>query len=264
MANPKKAYIVNLSCLHKLYPIHSAGFAAFANLYQHYYSHHFLSYLAYPVDLVRVGIIYYKNQHTINNYKLGKITTEEFKREMLKAFDFLQNKENAQQLLIDAWNKIIDFDPAHDEKIKSLFEKAKQEEAKVFIVSNTNELNVRKILGHFYTIGGVAWNNTPNISCEKSPIPIQLTEDGNICLCLSYRYGEFKSPELQQTLPAGTPSLLQHIVRNLKDMGYTESNIKVISQFSGDMQEAKTLGLPAEKDEMFFSSLSPDQQARPN
>lgn len=93
-------YIINLSTIHSLAPI-STVLDNFAKL--HYdYANSWLHFEWY--SKLWVSLKYLTMTATINEYKLGKINTEEFIERFLCIFYFLKNNpqvENPQQLLKD-------------------------------------------------------------------------------------------------------------------------------------------------------------------
>jgi hypothetical protein len=211
---------------------------------------------------------------TINPYKLGKMTTEEFLEKMCDIFSFLvkeeqdysediaelsqqtqgqvvpievdetDNKQIAKALLEQAWTTGIDFTEEDKAKLQHLLKRA--EEEPIYFISNTNHLDVNKILRFFqenFPDGG--WLEKIDIAPlnEEEEKPIQIAD--NIYLCLSYRYGAFKTPKENTTYKTGTPSLLQIVVTGLQSGGTTNiADIKIISQYEKDLQAAREIGIP--------------------
>ena len=104
----------------------------------------------------------HNNATLIQPYRLGKIPTEEFLQSILNIFDFLKDatlddedlqrlagrkfssQEPVLQLLEEAFNEVIYMDENRALRFSHLVAKAEQEP--VYLISNTNELDVLKII----------------------------------------------------------------------------------------------------------------------
>lgn len=177
----------------------------------------------------------------IEPYKLGKNSTHEFLENLSKIFPFMNdlNKEDRHELLAKAWNASIQIGDKHD-RFKYLAERAKEEP--VYLISNTNELNVQGIMKLFSeTFAELKLNLKADINITHSQKPVEILP--NVFLCLSYRYGSFKTQ-----LPS-TTSLLDTLVKQTSD------SVSVVSQYSGDLERAKELGVAnVMKPEDFYGS----------
>lgn len=201
------------------------------------------------------------DKQLIQPYKLGTINTEQFLQNLLQIFPFLRDvaeedeamlqlnegesysHEFALSLLENAWNEIIDLDETCPSRFSTLVA-ASQAEA-VYLISNTNELNVLKILRLLKKQNpDIAFNTPLDLSVRESNEPIEIAP--NIFLCLSYRYQLFKTvTDNHSANPHSTMSLLNHLVK-VQLSGVATSDIRVVSQFSGDLVEATKLGIPAD------------------
>lgn len=267
--------IVSLSSIIQLRPI-SSGVEAFAKLCDKY-SQGCCSPCCPSVftQLSNAAWVIFKYRQnlntTINPYKLGKLTTEEFLDRMLDIFSFLKdehlvfpqeeidrlwknkkefialknstqeghlsNREIALALIEEAWSAIINFEDADAVKFESVVSAGEP----TYFVSNTNELNVNKILnllrGHFLRI---QWCENIDISV-RSEKPIEVAP--NIYLYLSHQVGSYKTDVDNHEVQNSTPSLFKKLIGQLEvDL----SKIEVISQYPKDLEEASRLGVPDE------------------
>jgi hypothetical protein len=167
----------------------------------------------------------------IEPYKLGNITTEQFLHNLTEIFYFMKDIDAGYRnaLLIDAWNASIKMSEFTQDRLSRLVEKAESEP--VFLIANTNELNVKAVLDLFkQKYPNLQFNNGFDVSIKESKEPIEILP--NIFLCLSYRYKSFKAENVT------TGSILEELVQQ-----NNSENITVVSQFDGDLQKAKQLGI---------------------
>jgi hypothetical protein len=201
------------------------------------------------------------DKQLIQPYKLGAINTQQFLQNLLQIFPFLRDvvaeqeamvglnggesysREFALSLLEHAWNEIIDLDETRVSRFPRLVAQSQAES--IYLISNTNELNVLKILRLLRKQNPhIAFNAPLDLSVRESKEPIEIAP--NIFLCLSYRYQLFKTvTENRSANPHSTMSLLNHLVKEQLS-GVASSDIRVVSQFSGDLAEANKLGIPAD------------------
>jgi hypothetical protein len=236
--------IVNLSAIHTLRPIRSSleEFARICDensesslcccpgFFQHYSNFAWVAwqYKSHFKDLIQP-------------YKLGKLTTEEFLANLKCIFPFLQAEDSDQQL-IDAWNTIISLEGSFIDRFGYLAEEATSADP-VYLISNTNELNVIKILTLLKEKNPeIKFHDPVELSVESSFEPIEIAP--NIYLCLSYRYQLFKTVEQNNTKnneisPYSTMSLLNYLVeKQLKS-----KDVDIISQYPNDLKEAQRIGI---------------------
>ncbi len=236
--------IVNLSAIHTLSPVRSSleEFARICDensesslcccpgFFQHYSNFAWVAwqYKRHFKDL-------------IEPYKLGKLTTGEFLTNLKNIFPFLQ-AEDADKQLVDAWNAIISLDDSVIDRFGSLTNEATPE-APVYFISNTNELNVFKILALLKEKNtGIKFYDPVDISVEPSKDPIEIA--ANVYLCLSYRYQLYKTVDKSQAKDNtislhSTMSLLNYLVNTqLKS-----ADVTVISQYPNDLREAQRIGV---------------------
>ncbi len=166
----------------------------------------------------------------IEPYKLGKISTPEFLENLSKIFYFMQDmdKETRDSLLANAWNASIKISEKTQDRLSQLVEEAKTHP--VYLISNTNELNVTAILALFKESNpDLKFNEAVDTSIMDSKEPIEILP--NIYLCLSYRFGAFK------TEAVSTVSLLEDLSKKIV------SPITLVSQYPGDLRKGEQLGL---------------------
>lgn len=302
--------IVNLSSIHQppsipkglgaftaLCDEYSTGWMSFSNSLFHYTN---MAWVAAKYQLAISSLI--------NPYKLGNLTAREFiggfqgmmyflKDMILKDDD--RNKQNIQAnlsnyflltgkdvsdltdqdyifaLLEDAWNALIEFQPSDHTKISKLTESLADDP--IIFVSNTNELNVHKILCYLYSnFSDINWYDLTAQPLSEEGI---LTLAPNIYLLTSYHAHTFKTDPVNQQALNDTPSLFTQLfgflTREVEDVAGVEAaeeeevvdgekpngkrsvadfepcsphgnnfdNIQVISQYPGDLTAVQELEL---------------------
>ena len=266
--------IVNLSSLHSLRSI-KTGVDAFVELCDRYSKTGCFS--CCPSLFTKLSntawVMYFYQQNLstlINPYKLGQINTHQFLEKILRIFNFLDddtiifdkndrdrivsNKNNflstkgistlsdrniALALLEEAWNAIIEFSDADAVKFDYVLSESKKEP--IYLISNTNELNVHKILCLLKQKFPQITFNDVDLSVNSEGNNEFLEVAPNIFLCLSYKTHLFKTTSENKESQATTPSLLRHLVNKLQS---DKSNIKVVSQYGKDLEEASRLDIP--------------------
>jgi hypothetical protein len=227
--------IVNLSAVHQLKPIREV-LNKFADLHYQYAPSWFGKWYGYSQLWTRIQ--FFRNQTLINNYKLGKITTDEFIKTLSTIFDFIPSGKNPTQLLTDAWNSLIVWDAKSTERLKTLISKNEP----IYFISNTNPLNIEKIIEFFN-------ENYPDITWqipEEATIAAPLKLADNFYLCPSYQFKEFKE---------GTPGLIAILKQYLLAKGEKLENILLVSQYKPDLVKAGTLGIKSEQADQFFPAI---------
>jgi hypothetical protein len=228
-------YIINLSTIHGLAPL-STVLDNFAKLHFDY-ANSWLHFEWY--SKLWVSLKYWTMTVTINEYKLGKINTEEFIEHLLGIFYFLKNNpqvENPQQLLKDTWNSLITWIPKSTTKLQTLVNKNQF----IYFISNTNPLNIKKVIELFE-------ENFPNdwkLPEETEAKPLEIAN--NFYLCTSYQYKEFKE---------GTPGLIVKLKEYLLNKGEKLKNILLVSQYIGDLDKANELGIESQSADQFFPKV---------
>jgi len=186
----------------------------------------------------------YKMNYTslIEPYKLGKISTEKFLDNLSQIFYFMKDmdKDTRNSLLANAWSSSIKIGNNTQSRLDVLIEKAENEP--VYLISNTNALDVQTILNLFQkNHPDLQFNKNVDIRVNDTKEPIEILP--NIYLCLSYRYGAFK----EET--ATTVSLLEHLSKQVP------TPVTLVSQYQGDHKKAAQLGLrDAQTAEEFYNS----------
>lgn len=179
----------------------------------------------------------------IEPYKLGKIDTKAFLENLSSVFNFMDymDEDARDKLLIDAWNTSIKITEFTKDRLRVLVQKA--ESGPVYLIANTNELNVRAILSLYQEMyPDLEFKKDIDIGIHNTQSPIEILP--NIFLCLSYQYGTFK------TKAVTTMGLLENLSTKL------EKPISVVSQYSGDREKAKELGLEVLDLNEFYRSAS--------
>lgn len=267
--------IVNLSTIHSLYPV-SRSVQAFAELCNNYST----GCLNFCPSFFRSGTNYawvmyqYQVQYKalIEPYKLGKITSRQFLTNLLTIFDFLDddnfvcsisdsvkiagcsNTEANLALLENAWNATIGLDDDRITRFTTLAEQARKEP--VYLISNTNELNVNKIIQLLQRNNPEIRFNQVDCSVVDDKRPIEIAP--NIFLCLSYRYQLFKTQSQNSAATNSTMSLLRYLVEEQLP-AREKMDIHVISQHPADLAEAVKLGIDSantHKDSDYFRELT--------
>lgn len=256
--------IVNLSSIHTLHPT-SKSIESFVQLCNKYSSGCFSSCPTLFKSWSNYAWVMYQysmnDKQLIQPYKLGAINTEQFLQNLLQIFPFLRDVPAEQEtmvrlnggesyshkfslsLLENAWNEIIDLDETRLSRFPSLVTQSQAEP--VYLISNTNELNVLKILRLLKEQNpDITFTAPIDLSVQENKEPIEIAP--NIFLCLSYRYQLFKTVgENRNANPHSTMSLLNHLVKKQLS-GVDTADIRVVSQFLGDLAEATKLGIPAD------------------
>jgi len=279
------AVIVNLSTILTLRP-DSTSIDKFAKICDSY-AHgclsglrHASSFFKNPVHQVNYAWVKLqyrlKFNELIKPYEQGLITTPQFLQNLKSIFNFLDDVEelNAEDkqmlkeqanlfstdpklaLLETAWTETIGIEEEHAARFPGLIEKNKDEP--IYLISNTNELYVRKIIALLKQQNPSIKFFDPidlSVKAESDTTPIEIAK--NVFLCLSYRYGKFKTEDQH---PPTTMSLMKHLVT--QQLRLPLEQVEVISQFPGDLAEASALQISdwnIHTDTDYFASISPRQ-----
>ena len=142
-------------------------------------------------------------------------------------------------MLEEAWNEIIDLDDTRLSRFPSLTAQSEP----IYLISNTNELNVLKILQLLKVNNpSVEFYSPIDLSVKEDKKPIEIAP--NIFLCLSYRYQLFKTMKDNHNInPHSTMSLLNHLVNEQLLRTSDISAIHVVSQYPDDLREARRIGI---------------------
>lgn len=224
-------------------------------------------------------------QHSMNDkeliqpYKLGQINTTEFLQNLLSIFSFLNDitgeqkgavsvdnispysaKNFAFSLLEGAWNANISLDALTASRFGHLITQAAAEP--IYLISNTNELNVLKILRLLKQYcPQVNFYPSVDLSVKADSTPVEIAP--NVFLCVSYRYQLFKTSEQNANAKAhSTTPLLTHLINN--QLTADKSKITVVSQYEGDLKEAAKLGIEKTNsyhaDDFFEATIALDKK----
>ncbi|KTD22294.1 Uncharacterised protein [Legionella lansingensis] len=192
-----------------------------------------------------------KYKSLIEPYKLGNISTEDFLDNLAEIFYFMDDMSTGERnkLLKEAWNASIKMSEHTQDRLRQLVEKAASE--KVYLISNTNELNIQAILDLFKEqYPDLPFKEKIDISIQDNKEPVEILP--NIYLCLSYRFKTFKSENVT------TVSLVEELVKENQDEEFT-----VVSQYAGDLKKAEQLGIiHIQKAEEFYFSEATDLLVR--
>ena len=237
--------IINLSSLHK-YSISETvyQFVKMSNEYSQGYLSCAPFFVQNTFNYAWVMLKY--NEHYkvfIEPYKLGRLSTDTFLDNLAAVFNFLSElpREKRHDILASAWNSSISLDDEMIKRLSIIIEASKTQS--VFLVSNTNELNMAAILKLFLHAFKEKCMESLDISIKDSQEPVEIMP--NIFLCLSYRYCAFKDGY------HSTASLIDLVSQSLKD------NVTVVSQFQPDLDKAKELGLGCVEAGSFYSLSMP-------
>lgn len=265
-------FIVNLSAIHTLDPV-SKNLAAFTEICNRYSKSCFSSCpgLFSWTNHGWVAYQYYsKYKSLIEPYKLGHLDSNQFLENLVTLFSFLHQAELDEDALIEqrlnvhfssnvkhalleeAWNAGIRL----DETAKDRFPLLVDRQEPVYLVSNSNELNVLAILALLKAQNPtIKFTEDIDLSVTEDQKPIEIAP--NIYLCLSYRFRLFKTASQNNSVnPHSTMSLLKHLVEN--EIKTPKAEIQVVSQFADDLVEAEKIGLPKENlhpANLFFNPL---------
>lgn len=183
----------------------------------------------------------------IEPYRLGNISTDEFLQNLAEIFYFMDEENDMgiherNRRLAKAWNASIKMSPRTDYRLCQLAERAQSEP--VYLISNTNELNMQVILDLFIRENPDLVFNNVDINIRKNREPLEILP--NVFLCLSYQFKTFKS----EAVTTGT--ILEELVtRN------SGQHITVVSQFEGDRNKSRQLKImDVQTDEEFYHSAS--------
>jgi hypothetical protein len=229
-----QVYIVNLSSIHKLKSILQV-LNQFADLHYRYAPSRLGRWKLY--SLIWTALQYRDIIPSINEYKLGKINTVDFIKKLQTIFSFLPAQES-DKLLTGAWNSLILWDEQSTERLKALLNEHKP----IYFISNTNPLNIEKIIEFFNeNYPDITWQ-LPEVTAEK---PLEIAD--NFYLCPSYQFKEFKE---------GTPGLIAILKKYLLDnKGGKLENMLLVSQYKADLNKAKELGIESQSADVFFPNV---------
>lgn len=230
-------------------------------------------------NIAKVTYDYNKNLGSIiNDYKLGKMETTDFFACMLQHFNFLirediqfldidkkrianssylltqrnrgdllTNRDIALGLLEEAWNAVIKFSHEDLKKFESLLKIANDNNEPISLISFSNEANINYIIS-------ILQQNFPDVLYKdinispNNPEPFIKIAD-NISLHVSYHQKAYKVTRSDnnphQPIVVTTSSILQNLVQNASEENEL-NEIKVVSQFPDDLNEAARLGIPAD------------------
>ncbi|WP_342220768.1 hypothetical protein [Rickettsiella endosymbiont of Miltochrista miniata] len=224
-------YIVNLSTINKLKPL-SEVLDEFADL--HYqYAQSWLHYKWY--SKLWVSSKYLTMTHAINDYKLGKIDTDTFIKKLQEIFYFIPTDKNPKKLLENAWNSLISWDEQSTQRLNYLITKNQP----IYLISNTNELNIEKIKHDIDSATKKTWDWQEQ---TLGKCKFQISE--NFRLMTSYENSVFK-----------TEGLTANLVEQLLIEGKIHENIMLVSQYQPDLAKAKALGIKSKPADQFFPAV---------
>lgn len=232
-SNPQDAQviIVNLSTINKLKPI-SEVLDQFADL--HYqYAPSWLPYKWY--SKLWVCSNYLTMARTIHDYRLGKIDTEMFTKQLHDIFYFIPANKNPCELLKKAWNSLITWDDQSTQRLNYLIEK----NLTLCLISNTNELNIQKIKQYIDNATKKTWDWQ-----EQTLGKCKFHIDKNFRLMTSYENKVLKSD-----------ALIEKLVEQFLIEEKTRKNIILVSQYKPDLAKAKILGIESMASDQFFPSI---------
>jgi hypothetical protein len=237
--------VVNLAMLHDYSLKETIGhFAEICNRYStrsvpsnFFQSNFHQAWLAYN----KAWVVCQLNKHNktlIEPYKLGQITTSKFLRQLSLIFDFLPPMAQTEKdaILIHAWNQSIKANAETRGRLALLINKALSAKEPVYLVSNTNELNMREVAKILK-----AENANLNVEAlfaggaKQSGVKLA----NNFYFLGSYQTGQFKFGKDQQL------GMLASLMRGM--------NCEVTFVGSGtDLERARALGMQSISETAFF------------
>lgn len=197
-------------------------------------------------NYIWVCMQYRSFKNLIEEYRLGRKSTDQFLAALGKIFSFLNAKvKDPKKLLAATWNQMIEWDKDSSANLAQLLEHAKHGE-RVYLISNTNRLHIARILELFAEHQpGLPWKLDEAQKETPDPKPIEIAP--NVFLCLSYRYGLFKE---------GTPGLIAEVAKPLKD-------VTLVSQYPQDLVRGHSLGLKTlSADRYYHTKMEPQVAAK--
>lgn len=289
LTNDQEVLVVNLSLLTKLTSIYTEVMPEFIWLCTDSPRSSYLSCCPssffYAADMVWVLSQYKKFQHEIDSYKFkfvsGESDTTTFLQKMLNILSFLEKQSYSEQFIAGlfaarhefyvlhkitdlkeltpkliafarleaTWNKLVAA--IDEERFSSLLVQAKTKP--VYLISNTNELNLYKILT-LAMKGALANTNSKQKALQaiieelqSSQKPVEIAP--NLYLYLSYQVKSSKT--------TGLIDKLYDELATTSDNTIKPNNVTVISQFDGDLNLAKKQGMLFQKGAEFFDMSSP-------
>lgn len=204
----------------------------------------------------------------INPYKLGNITSSQFIQNLRQTFSFITHdslktdragglideiKQNhhhyltlksehgasySPDKLIDAlieraWNALIEIDDIDGKHLNQIYRQARANQP-IYLISNTNELNVHVILSKLADACDQKVEASQSVNRHGLNM-IQLFKNKPVFLVPSYLNHQFKADA------NSTPGLMRTVIDKL---ALQPGNTKVVSQYQGDLSQAAALGVP--------------------
>jgi hypothetical protein len=177
---------VNLATLHD-YSIDKT-IEAFVKLGK---SHNCQKFFQEHIDKRWIGEKLHANAKLIEDFKLGKLSKNQFFDELSQILHFLNDidKTARNNLLANTWISSIELSTTTKDRLGMLL--GKYNDQPIYLISNTNELDISVILDLFQkNYLDLKWNKNADFSIKESREPIEILP--NVYLCVSYRFGVFK------------------------------------------------------------------------
>jgi hypothetical protein len=239
-----------------------------------------------------INTLYETNlENTVNPYKRGEMTTDNFLEKMFDIFPFIIREAEARvkantlaqlsdetqeqiftlnpnesdsrliakALFEQAWTTAVSFTENDENKLLHLINLAENDQ--VYFISNTNPLDINKILNLFHDVCPSVQNHVENILSPTEKHEKSIAIANNMYMCLSYQYQTFKAPETPLPEEAYS-SLLQTVVTDLRKTD-TSKNIKFISIYKDELEYAKTLEIECEDSAEYFKAALAALMASP-
>ena len=271
--------LMNLSSLHSISKMFIATISRFAEIRACDPSGVFNccpGFFSHSSHCLAIGWLFRNQEQTlIDPYKLGKKTTTEFIRELRGFFPFLEQtaaprlqvlleevKANYKDylcseteeivtedsykdaLMEDAWNRLLYITPEQEQALQQLLQNLQEP---IYLIANTNELNMHWLLTQFKKIApDFSWNSGIDISTiqDRRPVPL----GPNLYLCPSYRYGCWKYSK------PGQDNIIDAVIASER---LDPNQLTVVSPVPGDLQYVREAHHITEsqlkKPEEFFS-----------
>lgn len=170
--------------------------------------------------------------------------------------DQLTGENIAHALIEEAWGCRIR--PYHSnekygndfiKRIEALAQETKKSECKleeIRIISNSNEIDMHRFLVYLNQFYSDYFFHPESIEqdSDSRALLIGKINGKSVYLDVSYNYKQFKIAENSKGM--GTDSLIDQLAVQLEAKKFSKNKIVVISQWSGDINKAKSIGMTAQ------------------
>lgn len=242
----EEQYIINFSTTHNY------DFAkTFAKFIEICTKHRDKTLSAVHDDQAWIISLYQNNyEKLIKPYNLGQFSTEAFLDALESLFKFKDEVEGKRDMLRAAWNSSIHLSNARKDRLSQVRELAKI--SKVYLVSDTNKLNIDAIFALYPEIDKESIKDKIAIAEDKNPVEIF----PNVFFCLSYRTAENKWETIKRLFSEERRPTVKYV-------GYSEMDplVAKLGTALPEPQKAQELGMQFVDEKEFFQSLALEEQS---